>query len=253
MYGIYIDDRMHTCTYFYVRFLRLLPSTGTLADTVILMEEETGTTSRVPPRRTRVGIVQKFSDTDSGSYRGSGEASLERREPTRDAFLALHRAVLRIPSSVELSASSRASSQESLANPTAVARWSERFEEAFQSEESLDNTLDGPQEEEIDKRRRASAKVLNGHGLPPSESNTPILNMLSPDCRSITSESLTGFEFAMMNSNRTTLDHSATNGKAEGKATRREDSVVSYLYNILIARTAQPFIYVEVFQESRNL
>jgi len=182
------------------------------------MAEETGTVLRVLPRRTRVGVVQKFSDTDS---RGSGEASLDRKEPSRDAFLALHRSVLRIPSSVELSASSRASSPESLnTNPTAVARWSERFEEAFQSEQSLDNTLDGPQEEEIDKRRRASAKVLNGHGLPLSESNTPILNMFSPDCRSITSD-LTGFEFAVINSNRTTLEHSATNGKVA-----HQDSVV---------------------------
>ena len=184
------------------------------------MAEETGTASRVP-RRTRVGIVQKLSDTDSASYRGSGETSLERREPSRDAFLALHRSVLRIPSSVELSASSRASSQQSLTNPTEVARWSERFEEAFQSEQSIDNTFDGPQEEEIDKRKRASTKVLNGHGLPPSESNTPILNMFSPDCHSITSD-LTGFEFAVINSNRTTIEHSATNGKAT-----RQDSAVS--------------------------
>ena len=192
------------------------------------MAEETGTASRVP-RRTRVGIVQKLSDTDSASFRGSGEASLERREPSRDAFLALHRSVLRIPSSVELSASSRASSQQSLTNPNAVARWSEKFEEAFQSEQSLDNTFDGPQEvEEIDKRRRASAKVLNGHGLPPSESNTPILNMFSPDCHSITSD-LTGFEFAVINSNRTTLEHSATNGKAI-----RQDSAVSVMYYILL-------------------
>jgi len=177
------------------------------------MAEETGTTSRVPPLKTRVGIVQKLSDTDSASFRGSGEVSFGTIERTRDAFLALHRSVLRIPSSVELSASSRASSQESLANPNEVARWSERFEEAFQSEQSLDNIVDEPQEGENEKRKRASSKLLNGHGLPPSESNTPILSLFSPDRHSITSDSLTGFEFAVINSNRTTLDHTASNGK----------------------------------------
>ena len=163
----------------------------------------------------RVGIVQSIGDV-----RGNQTTPASLRNPTRDTFLALHRSILRISSSVELSVSSKASSQDTLNEPSAVARWSERFEEAFQSETNL-NTNDAtiPEREEIKERQDVNKadEVLSNIKSNPC---TPLVispncaSITSASCGSITSGSITGFEFPAVNSNRATLDQSITsNGR----------------------------------------
>ena len=163
----------------------------------------------------RVGIVQSIGDV-----RGNQTTPASLRNPTRDTFLALHRSILRISSSVELSVSSKASSQDTLNEPSAVARWSERFEEAFQSETNL-NTNDAtiPEREEIKEGQDVNKadEVLSNIKSNPC---TPLVispncaSITSASCGSITSGSITGFEFPAVNSNRATLDQSITsNGR----------------------------------------
>ena len=173
----------------------------------------------------RVGIVQNIGDVSvvRGSQTLHTPPSL--RIPSRDAFLALHRQVLRISSSVELSVSSKASSQDTLNEPSTVAgyRWSERFEEAFKSETSLatDAAKIDEEEEENEEQRDANG---TDEALSHTKSNrrslpcTPLI--ISPDCASITSAScpsitsgsITGFEFPAVNStsDRATLDNNLT-------------------------------------------
>ena len=170
----------------------------------------------------RVGVVQNIGDVSvvRGSQTLHTPQSL--RIPSRDAFLALHRQVLRISSSVELSVSSKASSQDTLNEPSTVAgyRWSERFEEAFKSETSL-ATVKIDEEEENEEQRDANG---TDEALSTTKSNrrslpcTPLI--ISPDCASITSAScpsitsgsITGFEFPAVNStsDRATLDSNLT-------------------------------------------
>ena len=157
----------------------------------------------------RVGIVQNIGDVSV--VRGTSQTLQTPppfRIPSRDAFLALHRSVLRISSSVELSVSSKASSQETLDEPSsAVARWSQRFEEAFQSETSLATDaakIDEEDEHEEQQDANKTDEALSNTKLNPC---TPLV--ISPDCVSITSAScpsiasgsITGFEFPVVNSN----------------------------------------------------
>ena len=162
----------------------------------------------------RVGIVQSIGDV-----RGNQTIPASLRNPTRDAFLALHRSILRISSSVELSISSKASSQDTLNEPGAVARWSERFEEAFQSETSLATNVAKASEREANKGQdvNKSDEVLSNVK---STACTPLVispncaSITSASCGSITSGSITGFEFPAVNSDRATLDQSITsNGR----------------------------------------
>ena len=169
----------------------------------------------------RVGIVQNIGDVSV--VRGSTSQTLQTppsfRIPSRDAFLALHRSVLRISSSVELSVSSKASSQETLDERSAVARWSQRFEEAFQSETSL--ATDAAKIDEEDEYEEEQDDNKTDEALSHTKVNPCSPLVISPDCASITSAScpsitsgsITGFEFAAGNSDRPTLDHSnMTNG-----------------------------------------
>lgn len=170
--------------------------------------------------RDRVGIVQNIQDVNivRGDQAVPIPATL--RIPSRDAFLALHRSILRISSSVELSVSSKASSVETLNEPSAVARWSERFEEAFQSETSLaTDTAKMPEERKEENGKQKDSKA--DEVLSNSKSNPCTPLVISPDCPSITSAScptitsgsITGFEFPAMDSDRGTLDCSTlTNG-----------------------------------------
>ena len=169
-----------------------------------------------------VGIVQNIPDAGTIVRGDQAVPTPTLRNPSRDAFLALHRSVLRIPSSVELSVSSKASSQETLDEPSAVARWSERFEEAFHSESSLTTDVAKAPEKVENEKQQDSNKTYEAlsnskSGIP----RTPLV--ISPDCASITSAScpsitsgsITGFEFPLPDSHRNTVDHSnVTNGDA---------------------------------------
>jgi len=177
--------------------------------------------------RDRVGIVQNIQDVSivRGDQTLPIPATL--RIPSRDAFLALHRSILRISSSVELSVSSKASSVETLNEPSAVARWSERFEEAFHSESSLaTDVAKMPEEKEEENKENEKQKNSKPEKTLPNSKSNPRSNPCSPlvispncpsitsvSCASITSGSITGFEFPVMNNDRGTLDQSAvTNG-----------------------------------------
>lgn len=163
----------------------------------------------------RVGVVQSIGDV-----RGNQTTPASLRNPTRDAFLALHRSILRISSSVELSVSSKASSQDTLNEPSAVARWSERFEEAFQSETNLTTNATTIPEREGNKEGQDVNKTDEVLSNIKSNPCTPLVispncaSITSASCGSITSGSITGFEFPAVNSNRATLDQSITsNGR----------------------------------------
>lgn len=162
----------------------------------------------------RVGIVQNIGDVSIVRSNQTIPASL--RNPSRDAFLALHRSILRISSSVELSVSSKASSQETVNEPSAVARWSERFEEAFQSETSLATAKiseEGEDEEEEDANKTDANRKSRSNPCTPLVISPNCASITSASCASLTSGSITGFEFPAVNSNRTTVDHNnATNG-----------------------------------------
>ena len=165
----------------------------------------------------RVGIVQNIGDVSV--VRGTSQTLHTPppfRIPSRDAFLALHRSVLRISSSVELSVSSKASSQETLDEPSAVARWSQRFEEAFQSETSLATDaakIDEEDEYEEQQDANKTDEALSNTKLTPLVISPDCASITSASCPSITSGSITGFEFPVVNSDRATLDQSnLTNG-----------------------------------------
>lgn len=167
----------------------------------------------------RVGVGHNIGDVSIVRSNQTLPGSLAHRNPSRDAFLAMHRTVLRISSSVELSVSSKASSQENLDEPGAVARWSEQFGEAFRSETSLTTNparIAEEEEKEVEQDTKKTDEVLSERK---SNICTPLV--ISPDCASITSAScasitsgsITGFEFPVTNSNRATVDHgNATNG-----------------------------------------
>ena len=184
----------------------------------------------------RVGIVQNIGDVSV--VRGTSQTLTPPsfRIPSRDAFLALHRSVLRISSSVELSVSSKASSQETLDERSAVARWSQRFEEAFQSETSLATDaakIDEEDEYEEQQDANKTDEALSNTKLNPC---TPLV--ISPDCVSITSAScpsitsgsITGFEFAVVNNDSATLDQSnITNGD-----NTRSTMVSNYMHSYIV-------------------
>ena len=162
----------------------------------------------------RVGIVQNIGDVTVVRGNQTIQIPPSFRIPSRDAFLALHRTVLRISSSVELSVSSKASSQETLdREPSAVARWSERFEETFQSETSLATDAARIDEEEEYEEQE---NVKTDEALPNTKLDPCDPLVISPDCASITSAScpsiasgsITGFEFPVVSSDRTTVNQS---------------------------------------------